>query len=457
MQLAYTKIGTATWNYPGWRGIVYPANSPEKLSSAERLAMYARSGRFETVEADFTFYRPQNAREWKRYAASLPAGFPVVSKVWEELTCERFPKIERQGDRGGKDNPNFLNVEAFKTFVLGPAEEGFDHLGPFVFEFRRECSPTPESRAKFRGKLDAFLSALPRGHRYAVEIRTAEYLDAEYLAMLRSHGAAHVLNLWTYMPPLSRQFEVPGLSEADFLISRILVAPWPRVCGRREDVHAIRQDPGCPPGDARRRGEDRPVRGREEEGLLPDRQQPRGGERSVHDQRDPKDARPGAAAAPGAGKRTTRRCRSEATANCHSRERGNRSRRTPPRRSTSPTAAAVPPLQHLEREQLCFRARIRDMRKVGLVVARIVAWGWFLLAGVGGLMLLIHEGPLPVTNGWFAMFSGIAACPGTAWLLKRYFRVNVPLGAQFAVAFLIWVAGRAAVAVVLHRSFWPHT
>lgn len=226
VETRFTKFGTATWNYPGWHGIVYPANSPEKMSSAERLALYARSGRFETVEADFTFYRPQNAREWKRYAASLPPGFPVVSKVWEELTCERFPKIERQGDRGGKDNPNFLNVEAFKTFVLGPAEEGFsDHLGPFVFEFRRDWSPTPESRARFRGRLDAFLSALPRGYRYAVEIRTAEYLDAEYLAMLRSHGAAHVLNWWTYMPQLSRQFEVPGLAEADFLISRILVAP----------------------------------------------------------------------------------------------------------------------------------------------------------------------------------------------------------------------------------------
>src|SRR5450830_1064429 len=129
---SYTRFGTATWNYLGWRGIVYPVDSPEKMSSAERLALYARSGRFDTVEADFTFYRPQSAREWKRYAAALPAGFPVVSKVWEEITVERFPKIERQGDRAGKENPNFLSVQAFKTFVLGPAEDGFsDHLGPF--------------------------------------------------------------------------------------------------------------------------------------------------------------------------------------------------------------------------------------------------------------------------------------------------------------------------------------
>jgi uncharacterized protein YecE (DUF72 family) len=223
---SYTRFGTATWNYPGWRGIVYPVDSPEKMSSAERLALYARSGRFDTVEADFTFYRPQSAREWKRYAAALPAGFPVVSKVWEEITCERFPKIERQGDRAGKENPNFLSVQAFKTFVLRPAEEGFsDHLGPFVFEFRREWRPTPESKKQFRGKLDAFLGALPRGHRYAVELRTPEYLDADHVALLRGHGASHVLNWWTHMPPIASQFAVEGISESDFLLSRVLVAP----------------------------------------------------------------------------------------------------------------------------------------------------------------------------------------------------------------------------------------
>jgi uncharacterized protein YecE (DUF72 family) len=141
----FTKFGTATWNYPGWRGIVYPAASPEKMSSAERLALYASSGRFQTVEADFTFYRPQTAVEWRRYGSALPARFPVVSKVWEEITCERFPRIERHGPRGGEPNPNFLSAEAFRREVLGPAEEGFaEHLGPFVFEFGRDPRPNRE-------------------------------------------------------------------------------------------------------------------------------------------------------------------------------------------------------------------------------------------------------------------------------------------------------------------------
>ena len=98
---------------------------------------------------------------------------------------------------------------------------------------------------------------------------------------------------------------------------------------------------------------------------------------------------------------------------------------------------------------------VGHLKTIAKAVIYILAWGWALLAGVGGLVLLIHEGPLPITNGWFAMFSGIAACPLTATLLRKYRRVNVPGYVQFLVALLIMVAGRIAVAVLLHRPFLP--
>jgi hypothetical protein len=96
-----------------------------------------------------------------------------------------------------------------------------------------------------------------------------------------------------------------------------------------------------------------------------------------------------------------------------------------------------------------------SIRVIGLVGVRVAAWTWALVAGVGGLMLLIHEGPLPVTNGWFAMFSGIAACPLTATLLKKYARITIPGYVQFAIALMIFIAGRVAVAILLHRPFLP--
>ena len=74
----------------------------------------------------------------------------------------------------------------------------------------------------------------------------------------------------------------------------------------------------------------------------------------------------------------------------------------------------------------------------------IAAWGWTLLAAGGGLMLLIERGPWPLTNGWFALASGLAACPLTAVLARKLCRVSLSGRARFAAAFLIWLAGQIA-------------
>ncbi len=104
---------------------------------------------------------------------------------------------------------------------------------------------------------------------------------------------------------------------------------------------------------------------------------------------------------------------------------------------------------------LVSAATNRPLRGVARITIKLVAWGWFFLAGIGGLMLLIHEGPLPITNGWFAMFSGIAACPVVAPLLGKYVGIRISSGVQFLMALLIMIAGRIAVVVVLHRPFLP--
>lgn len=53
-------------------------------------------------------------------------------------------------------------------------------------------------------------------------------------------------------------------------------------------------------------------------------------------------------------------------------------------------------------------------------LALIASWIWTIIAGGGGLPRLFEKGPLPLTNGWFALMSGISACPLTSWLLKKY-------------------------------------
>jgi hypothetical protein len=95
------------------------------------------------------------------------------------------------------------------------------------------------------------------------------------------------------------------------------------------------------------------------------------------------------------------------------------------------------------------------LKTVLLPFAWLVAWVWALVAGVGGLALLIHQGPLPITNGWFAMFSGAAACPLAGLLLKKYAGVTISIRTQLAIALLIFIVGRIAVVVLLHRPFIP--
>jgi hypothetical protein len=75
----------------------------------------------------------------------------------------------------------------------------------------------------------------------------------------------------------------------------------------------------------------------------------------------------------------------------------------------------------------------------------IGAWAWTTFAGGGGFLLLLEKGPLPLTNGWFALLSGISACPLTAYLLKRSSGVAVSGWVRLFAAAFFFVAGRMAL------------
>jgi hypothetical protein len=80
----------------------------------------------------------------------------------------------------------------------------------------------------------------------------------------------------------------------------------------------------------------------------------------------------------------------------------------------------------------------------------MAGWAWTFVAGGSGLWLLLTAGPWPPTNGWFALVSGLAACPLVAWSLKKYAGIRVSGWLQFAVAVLVFVTGHAALTI------WPH-
>jgi uncharacterized protein YecE (DUF72 family) len=189
------------------------------------LEEYARFPLFRTVGIDSSFYAPPTEEILASYAKYLPAGFPCVSKVWNQLTVHTFTQAQDKA-RAGRVNPDFLNPDVFLEAVYQPYQRYFaDHGGPLVFEFQtmsRGGGMTPEG---FAGRLDEFFSALPREGMYAVEIRNEEYLTPMYFAVLREHGVAHVFNSWTRMPPIGRQLDLPGALTGPFLVARALLRP----------------------------------------------------------------------------------------------------------------------------------------------------------------------------------------------------------------------------------------
>jgi hypothetical protein len=110
----------------------------------------------------------------------------------------------------------------------------------------------------------------------------------------------------------------------------------------------------------------------------------------------------------------------------------------------------VSTLVHVESIPVTIFAGLGKIKMSVSPVGKIAGWAWACIAGGGGLWLLCSRGPWPPTNGWFALFSGLAACPLLPWLLKRYAGMRVSGSVQFVVALLFFVAGRIALTV------WPH-
>jgi uncharacterized protein YecE (DUF72 family) len=219
-------IGTSSWKYEGWLDQIYDRDRyvtrgrfSKKRFEAECLAEYAET--FPTVCGDFSFYQFPAPEFWHKLFTTAPAALQIALKAPEEVTCERFPKHARYGPRAGMVNEAYFNADAMKALFLEPLAPYAPRIGPVIFEFGARTAEPVE----FIGGLDRFLAALPRGFRYAVEIRNREYLGALYFDMLRAHGAAHVFNSWTRMPPIAEQIAMPGAITADFTVTRALLRP----------------------------------------------------------------------------------------------------------------------------------------------------------------------------------------------------------------------------------------
>lgn len=206
---AHLRLGTSSWNYPGWTGLVWDREYPEARLSKHGLAAYARHPLLRTVSLDRAFYRPLDRDQYAAYAAQVPDDFRFVVKA-PSLVADAMVRSE-QG-RGMQPNAAFLDPEIAVRACAQPALDGLRHrLGALVFQL----SPLPADMLRdlpaLLRRLGAMLGALADLRAQApdaviaVEVRDPQWLVPAFAEMLRANGATFCLGLHAKMPPIAEQ------------------------------------------------------------------------------------------------------------------------------------------------------------------------------------------------------------------------------------------------------------
>lgn len=248
---ASVRLGTMSWAFPGWRGLVYGANVAPGALSRLGLSAYARHPLLGAVEIDRSYYDPLDAPTLAAYAAQVPSGFRFLVKAHEGCVLRQFPDHARYGRQRGTPNPLYLDAAYASEAVVGPIQSGLgDKLGAILFCFPPSAEPLEPAR--FASELGAFLERLPRGVTYAVELRNPSWLGPAYADALVRGGAVHCHNAWSRMPPVLAQARLLPAATRNPLVVRWLLAlgeryeeafqrfqPFERI--QREDTR-VRQD-----------------------------------------------------------------------------------------------------------------------------------------------------------------------------------------------------------------------
>ncbi len=225
-------MGGSSWKYEGWLGQIYSRSLyhsrgrfSKKIFESACLTEYADV--FPTVCGDFAFYQFPTGEFWaklfRQTRAAHDGAFRWGLKVPEQITVPCWPVHPRYGALAGLNNPTFLDTELLRESLLRPLDPYRSQVGVLIFEFGSFREKSFACAADFVPVLGDFLSRLPTGWRYAVEIRNADFLTRDYFGCLRAHGVTHVYNAWTRMPEIADQMSMAGSQTTDLIVARALL------------------------------------------------------------------------------------------------------------------------------------------------------------------------------------------------------------------------------------------
>jgi uncharacterized protein YecE (DUF72 family) len=193
-------LGTSSFTAKGWEGTFYPSG----MKSRDFLSYYATQ--FTTVEVDSTFYGCPAPTTVKNWAARTPEDFIFAVKIPQIISHEKA-LVDSDSEF----------EEFVKTMdILGPK------LGPMVFQFPSFDRWKFRKQESFLAVLIPFLKKLPADHRFVVEIRNKNWLDARLADVLREHNVALALTDTSFVPRPWEMKEKFDLITADFAYVRWL-------------------------------------------------------------------------------------------------------------------------------------------------------------------------------------------------------------------------------------------
>lgn len=203
------RLGTSSWNFPGWAGLVWDREYAETQLSREGLAAYAAHPLLRTVSLDRALYRPLSASDYARYASQTPEDFRLMVKAPALVTDAM---VRADDGRGMQPNPAFLSAETAWSACAEPLLQGLGaRLGVLVLQLSPVGSVWLRDRARLFHKLGALLAALQPMRQHlpglilAVEVRNPELLAADFAEVLKRYGATYCLGLHAKMPAIDTQ------------------------------------------------------------------------------------------------------------------------------------------------------------------------------------------------------------------------------------------------------------
>ena len=163
------RVGIGGWTFEPWRQTFYPPDLPQR-----KLLEYA-SRQVTAIEINGTFYRTQKPESFAKWRDETPDDFVFSLKAPRYATNRKL--LAQAG-------------ESIERFIVSGLDQLGDKLGPILWQFAPTKRFEADDFARFLELLPSDVGGIPLRH--VLEVRHPSFMQADFVALAASYGAAIV-------------------------------------------------------------------------------------------------------------------------------------------------------------------------------------------------------------------------------------------------------------------------